>query len=152
MLIDTSKVIHYHSCHSQAGPGHSSRSFSSFKTFISFMCMVCVFNMEIRGHFRRSVLHLGGGGTVFQDRVSLCSSGCPGTHSVDQAGLELRNPPASASQVRRVKVCATTTALLKDSSYRLPCRPRGSNSVLEAWQQTHLPTELPCQPLICFNS
>jgi hypothetical protein len=33
---------------------------------------------------------------VFQDRVSLCSSGCPGTHSVDQAGLELRNPSASA--------------------------------------------------------
>ena len=30
----------------------------------------------------------------FQDRVSLCSLGCPGTHSVDQAGLELRNPPA----------------------------------------------------------
>jgi hypothetical protein len=36
---------------------------------------------------------------VFQDRVSLCSPGCPGTHSVDQAGLKLRNPPASASQV-----------------------------------------------------
>jgi hypothetical protein len=36
---------------------------------------------------------------VFRDRVSLCSPGCPGTHSVDQAGLELRNPPASASQV-----------------------------------------------------
>ena len=34
----------------------------------------------------------------FQDRVSLCSSGCPATHSVDQAGLHLRNPPASASQ------------------------------------------------------
>jgi hypothetical protein len=29
---------------------------------------------------------------VFRDRVSLCSSGCPGTHPVDQAGLELRNP------------------------------------------------------------
>jgi hypothetical protein len=27
----------------------------------------------------------------FRDRVSLCSPGCPGTHSVDQAGLELRN-------------------------------------------------------------
>jgi hypothetical protein len=27
---------------------------------------------------------------VFQDRVSLCSHGCPGTHSVDQAGLELK--------------------------------------------------------------
>ena len=26
---------------------------------------------------------------VFQDRVFLCSPGCPGTRSVDQAGLEL---------------------------------------------------------------
>jgi hypothetical protein len=34
----------------------------------------------------------------FQDRVSLYSPGCPGTHFVDQAGLELRNSPASASQ------------------------------------------------------
>jgi hypothetical protein len=40
---------------------------------------------------------------VFQDRVSLCSPGCPGTHSVDQAGLELRNPPASASQLLGLK-------------------------------------------------
>jgi hypothetical protein len=43
----------------------------------------------------------------FQDRVSLCSPGCPGTHSVDQAGLELRNPPASASQVLGLKAWAT---------------------------------------------
>ena len=35
---------------------------------------------------------------VFRDRVSLCSPGCPGTHSVDQAGLKLRNSPASASR------------------------------------------------------
>jgi hypothetical protein len=34
---------------------------------------------------------------VFRDRVSLCSLGCPRTHSVDQAGLKLRNPLASAS-------------------------------------------------------
>jgi hypothetical protein len=34
---------------------------------------------------------------VFQDRVSLYSLGCPGTHSVDQVGLELRNLPAFAS-------------------------------------------------------
>jgi hypothetical protein len=34
---------------------------------------------------------------LFQDRVSLCSPGCPGTHSVDQAGFKLRNPPASVS-------------------------------------------------------
>jgi hypothetical protein len=43
-----------------------------------------------------------------RDRVSLYSPGCPGTHSVDQAGLELGNPPASASQVQGLKVCATT--------------------------------------------
>ncbi|GAB1300999.1 Transcription factor 19-like protein [Apodemus speciosus] len=35
-----------------------------------------------------------------------CSSGCPGTHFGDQAGLELRDPPASASQVLGLKgVC-----------------------------------------------
>jgi hypothetical protein len=45
---------------------------------------------------------------VFRDRVSLCSPGCPGTHLVDQAGLELRNPPASASRVLGLKACATT--------------------------------------------
>jgi hypothetical protein len=44
----------------------------------------------------------------FQDRVSLYSPGCPGTHFVDQAGLELKNPPASASRVLGLKVCATT--------------------------------------------
>jgi hypothetical protein len=49
---------------------------------------------------------------VFRDRVSLYSPGCPGTHSVDQAGLELRNPPASVSQVLGLKVCATTPGLL----------------------------------------
>ena len=41
----------------------------------------------------------------FRDRVSVCSSGCPGTHFVDQGGLELRNPPASASQVLGLKAC-----------------------------------------------
>jgi hypothetical protein len=44
----------------------------------------------------------------FQNRVSLCSPGCPRTHSVDQAGLELRNLPASASQVLGLKACTTT--------------------------------------------
>jgi hypothetical protein len=32
----------------------------------------------------------------------------PGTHSVDQAGLELRNLPASASRVLGLKTYATT--------------------------------------------
>ena len=48
---------------------------------------------------------------VFWDRVSLCSPGCPGTHSVDQAGLELRNQPASASRVLEFKVCISTAGL-----------------------------------------
>jgi hypothetical protein len=39
---------------------------------------------------------------------SVYSPGCPGTHSVDQAGLELRNLPASASQVLGLKACVTT--------------------------------------------
>jgi hypothetical protein len=49
----------------------------------------------------------------FRDRVSLSSPGCPGTHSVDQAGLKLRNPPASSSQVLGLKACATAVRLLK---------------------------------------
>jgi hypothetical protein len=48
---------------------------------------------------------------VFRDRVSLYSPGHPGTQSVDQAGLELRNPPASTSQVLELKACATTARL-----------------------------------------
>jgi hypothetical protein len=49
---------------------------------------------------------------VFWDRVSLCSPGCPRTHSVDQAGLELRNPPASASRVLGLKACTTKPGLV----------------------------------------
>jgi hypothetical protein len=48
---------------------------------------------------------------VFRDRVSLYSPGCPGTRSVDQVGLGLRNLPASASQVLGLKACATTARL-----------------------------------------
>jgi hypothetical protein len=49
---------------------------------------------------------------VFRNRVSLCSPGCPETHFVDQAGLELRNPPASASRVLGLKACAITGKFL----------------------------------------
>ena len=48
---------------------------------------------------------------VFRDKVSLRSPGCPGTLSVDQAGLELRNPPASAFWVLGLKACAITAQL-----------------------------------------
>jgi hypothetical protein len=52
---------------------------------------------------------------VFLDRVSLYGPGCPGTHFVAQTGLELRNPPASASQVLGLKACATTARPPQDS-------------------------------------
>jgi hypothetical protein len=45
----------------------------------------------------------------FGDRVSLCSPGCPGTHSVDQAELKFRALLASTSQVLGLKVCTSTT-------------------------------------------
>ncbi|GAB1287069.1 COMM domain-containing protein 7 [Apodemus speciosus] len=45
--------------------------------------------------------------------VSLCSPGCPGTLSVDQAGLELRNPPASASPSAGIKARTDGGALKK---------------------------------------
>ncbi|GAB1297311.1 Neuroblastoma-amplified sequence [Apodemus speciosus] len=56
--------------------------------------------------------------------VSLYSSDCPGTHSVDQAGFELRNPPASASQVLGLKACATAAWIFTES---LLCSSRLEN-------------------------
>ena len=35
---------------------------------------------------------------LFKDQVYLCSPGCPGTCCVDQAGLKLRDLPASAPE------------------------------------------------------
>jgi hypothetical protein len=43
----------------------------------------------------------------------LGSPGCPGTHSIDQAGLELRDPSVSASQVPELKACPTTAVFYK---------------------------------------
>jgi hypothetical protein len=48
-------------------------------------------------------------GFFFPDRVSLSNPGCPGTHSVDQAGLE----PASA---RVLGLKAYTTTFLETKS------------------------------------
>jgi hypothetical protein len=41
--------------------------------------------------------------------LCLCVPGCPGTHSVDQAGLKLRDLPASTSLVLGLKAFATIT-------------------------------------------
>jgi hypothetical protein len=64
----------------------------------------------------------------FQDRVSLCSPGCPGTHSVDQAGLKLRDPAASASQVLGLKECTRTTwlFLIKKVFFSFTVQPKHS--------------------------
>jgi hypothetical protein len=43
---------------------------------------------------------------IKRDRVSLHSSGLSGTLSVDQAGLKLRDPPASVSWVLGLKACS----------------------------------------------
>jgi hypothetical protein len=40
--------------------------------------------------------------------LSVIMTGCSGAHFVEQAGLELRNLPASASGVLELKACATT--------------------------------------------
>jgi hypothetical protein len=62
----------------------------------------------------RNLLVLGGlFVSFFQDRVSLCSPGCPETHSVDQDGLELRNLPVSASQMLGLKACTTMAWFFK---------------------------------------
>jgi hypothetical protein len=79
-----------------------------------WMChlkILTLFSMNLIKLYRSCILFyffnfLGGEGV--RDRVSLYSPGCPGAHFVDQAGLELRNPPASASRVLGLKVCATT--------------------------------------------
>jgi hypothetical protein len=57
-----------------------------------FVIIVVYYNRKI--HVSRFFFFL-----IFRDKVSLCSPGCPGTHFVDQAGLELRNSPVSASRV-----------------------------------------------------
>jgi hypothetical protein len=59
---------------------------------------------------------------VFQDRVSPCSPGGHGTHFVDQAGLELKNLPASASQVLGLKACTTTPGFQHGIPMRIPVR------------------------------
>ncbi|GAB1295761.1 THO complex subunit 5 homolog [Apodemus speciosus] len=59
-------------------------------------------------------------------KVSLCSPGCPGTHSVDQAGLKLRNPPASASQVLGLQACTTTARLFFGLLRAIPLKENGS--------------------------
>jgi hypothetical protein len=79
----------------------------------------------------------------FWDRVSLGSFGWFGTHSVDQAGLELRNPPTSAYWALGLKV-SSTTAWLPCSPFK--CQNKcsfGDQHILmwESWVQSENETE-----------
>jgi hypothetical protein len=71
-----------------------------------------------------------------RDRVSLYSPGCPGTHFVHQAGLELRNLPASASQVLGLKACTTTPGyapkILKITSLVVIVRCENTRQLVQA--------------------
>lgn len=71
-------------------------------------------------------------GLVFQDRVYLCSPGWPGSHSLDQAGLELRDQPVSAGikgvhlhhpAVFKVILEAWVLTVTRRSRRRLPVAP-----------------------------
>jgi hypothetical protein len=67
----------------------------------------------------------------FSDRVSLYSPGCPGAHFVDQAGLELRNLPASAFQVLGLKACATAAPALYFTTVGIGCVEQASLELTE---------------------
>ncbi|GAB1291143.1 Myotubularin-related protein 14 [Apodemus speciosus] len=65
-------------------------------------------NGDICGHYPRHIVFLEYESSEKEkdtNRVSLCSPGFPGTHSVDQAVLELRNPPASATSAGVKGMC-----------------------------------------------
>ena len=73
--------------------------------------VTCLYSQHLGGRgswisgFKASLVYKMSSKTAKDTQKNL---GCPGTHSVDQAGLELRNPTASASQVLGLKACTTT--------------------------------------------
>jgi hypothetical protein len=66
------------------------------------------------------------------NKVSLRSPGCPGTHSVDQAGFRLRDLPAPAFRVLGLKVC---TSVSDKSCYQ-------SLDIINIPASTHIHTDL----------
>jgi hypothetical protein len=96
----------------------------------------------------------------FFETEFLCiySPGCPGTHSLDQAGLELRNPPASASRVQGLKTCATTPGYhtwfeVRGVAFPLLCSIPGTElglPGLEAVTVTHQDTSLALELAFAF--
>ena len=98
-------------------PGHIPKNLPSHKDICTTMFIETLFVFVFVCFF-------------FQDRVSLCSPCCPGTHSVDQAGLELRNLPASASQVWALKTFQAETLFVNNQKLQTPRCPSS-----EEWTQ-----------------
>lgn len=74
----------------------------------------------LRGSVASSIWRFWSGRVRFQDRVSLHNSpGCPGTHSIDETGLELGDPPTSAG----IKGVSTMSSVLKQIHYKSNCSP-----------------------------
>ncbi|GAB1286409.1 E3 ubiquitin-protein ligase UBR3 [Apodemus speciosus] len=111
--------------------------------------------------------HLFGEDLPSCQMVSLCSPGCPGTHSVDQAGLDIRNLPASASQVLGLKTCATTARrnifkvwngkalLIQESRWKLPHLlqlPENYNTIFQYYHRKtcSVCTKVPKDPAVCL--
>lgn len=57
-----------------------------FKSYTKFSSFVLVFQRNVGNFYCVDVFCF-----VFQDSVCLCIPGCPGTSSIDQAGLEVRD-------------------------------------------------------------
>ena len=90
----------------------------------------------------------------FRDRVSLCSPGCPGTHSVDQA-ID-RDPPASASRVLGLKACTTTPGYvciskcqnkIYDREAILVFYGKSKKNLVFSWEKLHRREKKPGLPI-----
>jgi hypothetical protein len=77
---------------------------------LGWSCLIVPANLEN--------FFFGGG---LRQNFSLCIPGYPGTHSIGQAGLELRDPPATASKVLGLKVCTTSAQSALEISNRTHC-------------------------------
>ena len=66
----------------------------------------------------------------FKAESHLCSPGCPGSHSVHQAGLRLRDSPASISPLLGLEVCVLLCYFLSLENACCVCRdPRQSDEL-----------------------
>lgn len=86
---------------------------SLFLEYVKFVCWSCWGNLPYLYLCFTSFLF------VHWDRRALCSSSWTETHYVDQVGLELRVPSASASRALGLKACITMPATSSSLAFKL---------------------------------